>query len=708
MIKPANGRSRVVIEEVEPRVNGGRHPACRVVGDEVTVRAAIFADGHDLVRARLLFKHSSERRWQFVPMTAGVNDAWSGAFTVDRLGMWNYSLIGWVDHFATWLSDLNKRLAAQPASQPPAVAGPPIDAGAAAAPYASGPNVPGGLQAGAQIAVGDVALALRTGAVLLEHAAARARGADMRNLSDAARALNALGQENRVYYDFPLTQELVQLAQKYPDLSLATRWEPDLCLWVDRERARFSAWYEVFPRSTAKEPGRHGTFADVEAQLPEITAMGFDILYLPPIHPIGRAFRKGKNNSVTAAPDDVGSPWAIGDSEAVKAPAHPDDQGGHKSIHPDLGNFEDFALLVNATRANGMEIALDIAFQCSPDHPWVKEHPEWFTIRPDGSIQYAENPPKKYQDIYPLNFESTDWRGLWEELYSVFEFWITRGVLVFRVDNPHTKAMPFWEWCLGALRTKYPEVLFLAEAFTRPHPMYWLAKVGFTQSYTYFTWRNTKYELESYLEEITRPPVSDFFRPNFWPNTPDILHKTLQEGGRPAFMMRLLLAATLTANWGIYGPAFELCENAPARPAPGKTESEEYLNSEKYEIRQRDRNAPGSLVPLITQVNRIRRESPALQRNDTLRFHATDNPQLLCYSKSAPGETLLMIVSLDAAYAQAGWTDLDLDALGLPPNESYFVEDLLSGARYTWHDRRNYVALRPGVQPGHILRIVKD
>jgi starch synthase (maltosyl-transferring) len=693
LIKPADGRSRVVIEEIEPSVNSGRHPARRVLGEEVQVRAAIFADGHDQVRARLLYKHSSERRWRFVSMTAGVNDAWTGSFTVDRLGMWNYSILAWVDHFTTWLSDLRKRLAAQPAAL--AVAG--LDA--------TGPLASGGLQAGAQTASGEIPLAFRTGAILLEHAAVRARGADGRKLANVAANLMALAEENRALYGFPLTQEQVDLAEEYPDLSFTTRWDPDLCLWVDRERARFSAWYELFPRSAAKEPGRHGTFADVEAQLPEISAMGFDILYLPPIHPIGRAFRKGKNNSVTAAPDDVGSPWAIGDTEGIAAPAHPDDNGGHKSILPQLGTFDDFARLVQATHASGMEIALDIAFQCSPDHPWVKHHPEWFNIRPDGTIQYAENPPKKYQDIYPLNFESTDWRGLWDELYSVFEFWIKRGVLVFRVDNPHTKAMPFWEWCLGSLRSKYPEVIFLAEAFTRPHPMYWLAKVGFTQSYTYFTWRNTKYELQSYLEEITQPPVSDFFRPNFWPNTPDILHKALQDGGRPAFMIRCILAATLTANWGIYGPAFELSENAPAAPASGKTESEEYLNSEKYEIRQRDRNAPGTLVPLITEVNRIRRENPALQRNDTLRFHPTDNSMFLCYSKSAPGNTLLVIVNLDPVHDQSGWTDLDLAALGLAPGETFFVDDLLTGARYTWRDRRNFVVLRPGVQPAHILRI---
>ena len=357
-----------------------------------------------------------------------------------------------------------------------------------------------------------------------------------------------------------------------------------------------------------------------------------------------------------------------------------------------------------------MELALDIAFQCSPDHPWVKAHPAWFITRPDGSIQYAENPPKKYQDIYPLNFESTEWRSLWEELYSVFEFWIKRGVKVFRVDNPHTKALPFWEWCLGTLREKYPDTIYLAEAFTRPHVMYSLAKAGFTQSYTYFTWRTTKAELETYLEEITQPPVSEFFKPNFWPNTPDILHKSLQEGGRPAFMQRLILAATLTANYGIYGPAYELCENAPAKPSAGKTESEEYLDSEKYEIRQRDRNQPGSLVPLITALNRIRRENPALQANESLCFHPVDNPSLMTYSKSTGdgkgGEnTILVAINLDPAAEQGGWIDLDLKRLGIPHGVNFVVEDLLTGASYTWHDRSNYVALRPDVQPAHVFRV---
>jgi starch synthase (maltosyl-transferring) len=366
----------------------------------------------------------------------------------------------------------------------------------------------------------------------------------------------------------------------------------------------------------------------------------------------------------------------------------------------------DFDRLVNSAQSHGIEIALDIAFQCSPDHPWVTEHPEWFIIRPDGSIQYAENPPKKYQDIYPLNFESSDWRGLWDELYSVFEFWIEHGVRVFRVDNPHTKALPFWEWCLGELKRKYPDTIFLAEAFTRPHVMYGLAKRGFTQSYTYFTWRNSKLELQSYLEELTQPPVSDFFQPNFWPNTPDILHKSLQEGGRPAFMHRLILAATLSSSYGIYGPAYELAENAPAAPPEGRAESEEYLDSEKYEIRQRDRNAPGSLVLLITALNNIRRANRALHSNDSLHFHSIDNPNLICYSKSTSGfeNTILTVVNLDSFNDQIGWTSLDLDRLGIRAGEAFLVEDLLSGATYTWKDR-NYVALRAGIQPAHIFRV---
>jgi starch synthase (maltosyl-transferring) len=680
----ARGRNRVVIEDVAPQIDAGSRPIRRVAGDEVTVTAAIFADGHDLLAARVLYRHKSERNWRSSPLIAEGNDLWRGSFRVDRIGTWSYTVQGWIDRFATWDSDLRKRLSAQPSM---------ADRDAAAAP------------ADAR----EISLALRSGAILVREASMRARGVDAKRLAEVAELLNRLAAQERTFYDYPLGEDVHRIMETYPDLRLATEFEPELTVRVDRERAAFSSWYELFPRSTSPIPGEHGTLADVEKQLPEIAGMGFDILYLPPIHPIGRAFRKGPNNTANAGPDAPGSPWAIGDRDAYAGTdgKGSGDRGGHKSIHPQLGAFDDFDRLVASAKAHGLEIALDIAFQCSPDHPWLTEHPNWFIVRPDGSIQYAENPPKKYQDIYPLNFESADWRRLWGELYSIFEFWIGHGVRVFRVDNPHTKALPFWEWCLEKLNNNYPDVIFLAEAFARPHVMYALAKRGFTQSYTYFTWRTGKYELQSYLEEITRPPVSDFFRPNLWPNTPDILHKTLQEGGRPAFMLRVILAATLAANYGIYGPAYELAENAPAKPAPGKTESEEYLNSEKYEIRQRDRNAPGSLVPLITALNWIRRENSALHSNSSLHFHSIDNPELICYSKSTAAfeNTILVVVNLDPFKQQIGWTDLDLGQLGVSAQESFVVDDLLNNAQYTWHDRWNYVALQPGTQPAHIFRI---
>ena len=689
-MKSTAGRNRVVIEEVMPSVDAGRYPARRILGDDVVVTAAFFADGHDALGARLLYRHQTQRRWSLAPMMPTTNDLWTGSFRVDSLGLWSFTVQGWVDHFATWVSDLRKRLAAQPN-----VAQNTQDA--------SRQSLTDSATAGQ-----DIPLALRSGSILIQKAAGRARGADAKHLLEIAHGLTRLAEANSPLYEYPLSQDAQALVTRYPDLAFTTRFAPDLPLWIDRERARFSAWYELFPRSSSPIPDKHGTFNDVELQLPEIAAMGFDILYMPPIHPIGRAFRKGPNNSTTAQPDDEGSPWAIGDkSTAIHKLSNGPDNGGHKSIHPKLGTFADFDRLVAAAKTRGLELALDIAFQCSPDHPWVTEHPDWFVIRPDGTIQYAENPPKKYQDIYPLNFESDDWRALWEELYSVFEFWIKRHVHVFRVDNPHTKAFPFWEWCIGKLRENYPDTVFLAEAFTRPHVMYALAKLGFTQSYTYFTWRNAKPELEEYLEEITRPPVSDFFQPNFWPNTPDILHKSLQDGGRAAFMFRLILATTLTANYGIYGPAYELGENTPARPAAGKTESEEYLDSEKFQIRQRDRNAEGSLVPLITSLNQIRRDNPALQSNTSLHFHAAENPQIICYSKSTPGfdNVILVAVNLDPFNEQASWVDLQLDQLGILDDQNFEVEDLLTQTKYTWHGSRNYVALRPNVQPAHIFRV---
>jgi starch synthase (maltosyl-transferring) len=461
---------------------------------------------------------------------------------------------------------------------------------------------------------------------------------------------------------------------------------------VDRERARFSAWYELFPRSWSTTPGKHGTLRDVTSRMGYVAEMGFDVLYLPPISPIGKSFRKGKNNSVQAAPGEEGSPWAIGSAE-----------GGHTAIHPALGTLADFKALVDRATQLKMEVALDIAFQCSPDHPWVTDHPEFFKKRPDGSIQYAENPPKKYQDIYPLDFESSNWQGLWDALKGVFSFWMNQGVRIFRVDNPHTKAFPFWQWVIPELKAQDPNVLFLAEAFTRPRVMERLAKLGFSQSYTYFTWRDTKEELTRYLLELTTTPVREYFRPNFWPNTPDILPVHLQTGGLPAFRSRLVLAATMAANYGIYGAAFELGENTPAKPG-----GEEYLNSEKYEIKSWDLTNPASLKPFITRLNRIRRQNPALKSNQRLHFHPTDNPSLICYSKrTADGSnTILVVVNLDPFLVQSGWVDLDLDMLELAPGDTFEVYDLLADHSYAWRGSRNYVALRPAEMPAHLFHVL--
>jgi starch synthase (maltosyl-transferring) len=728
-MKPAEGRKRVVIEDIQPQVDCGRTPARRFLGDSVQVSAAIFCDGHDHVLARLLSKHQDDPAWLSTPMTALPNDLWAASFKVDRLGPWSFTIQAWVDHFDTWCADLKKRLAAQPLLIQPDPASPD--------------------PAQRDLPPQDIPLALTIGAALFDQIASRAgasskgsKAADAKQLKSIAASLRRLAGKNSALYQYPLTPQDEALAARYPDLSLASVAEKELRLWVDRERARFSSWYELFPRSTAPaathdqpaaredqpDPTRHGTFADVELLLPEIAAMGFDILYLPPIHPIGHAFRKGPNNSTTPGPDAEGSPWAIGSSE-----------GGHKSIHPALGTFAGFDRLLAATHASGMELALDIAFQCSPDHPWVTQHPDWFIHRPDGTIQYAENPPKKYQDIYPLNFESPDWLALWDELRSVFQFWIDRGVRVFRVDNPHTKALDFWQWCIDDLHRDSPDAIFLAEAFTRPHIMYALAKRGFTQSYTYFTWRTEKSEIEAYFKEITKPPISDFFTPNLWPNTPDILHASLQTGGLPAFQQRLILATTLAASYGIYGPAFELCENLPIKPG-----SEEYLHSEKYEIRLWDRRDPDSLAPLITLLNQIRRTNPALQSDLSLHFHPVDNSQILCYSKSTlkppppltlaetlspvpqpaarpaaasgpsfvapapatPPNTILVVVNLDPHYEQSGWIDLDLKQLGIRHDETFDVEDLLTGIHYQWHDRSNFVVLSPAAT-AHIFRLTR-
>jgi starch synthase (maltosyl-transferring) len=538
----------------------------------------------------------------------------------------------------------------------------------------------------------DVHVELLLGTDLIAEAAAQAMGEDAEVLRRWAIRLRE-AKDKPEGAAIALDEGLHELIRRYPVRNFASRFEKQLAVTVEREKARFSTWYEVFPRSCAPEAGRHGTFRDCELWLPYIASMGFDVVYLPPIHPIGREFRKGKNNTANPQATDPGSPWAIGAAE-----------GGHKSILPNLGTLADFKHFLAAAEKQGLEVAIDIAFQCAPDHPYVREHPEWFRKRPDGTIQYAENPPKKYQDIYPLDFESAEWRALWEELKSVFDYWIDQGVRIFRVDNPHTKPFSFWEWAIGEIKKRHPEVLFLAEAFTKPAVMYRLSKLGFSLSYTYFTWRNTKEEISEYFSELVETEVREYFRPSLWPNTPDILAGFLQEGKRPAFMVRLILAATLGASYGIYGPAFELCENTPFRPG-----SEEYLNSEKYELKHRDLLSAGSLRDFIARINQIRKENPALQANRNLRFHETDNPELICYSKTTDdlSDVIVVIVNLDCVRVQTGWVDLDLKSLGLDANQTFRVHDLLGQGEYLWHGSRNYVALTPESLPAHILRVLR-
>jgi len=569
------------------------------------------------------------------------NDRWRASFTLDEIGRYEFVVSAWVDHWRTWVHDLHKR----------------VDAGQ------------------------DVTVDLQIGAQIVAAAAARATNADHASvLTQAATQLTASSA---------LAPGLTEIMDAIPDLTSATTLDSPLSVVVDPVRARFSAWYELFPRSASPDPKRHGTFDDVINRLDYVAGLGFDVLYLPPISPIGRQFRKGPNNSEGGTAADPGVPWAIGASV-----------GGHSAVHSQLGDLGGFDRLVHAARQRGIEVALDIAFQASPDHPWVTEHPEWFRARPDGTVQYAENPPKKYQDIYPFDFESSDWRGLWAALNDVFRFWIGHGVSIFRVDNPHTKPFAFWEWCLNDLKRDHPQVLFLAEAFTRPKVMYRLAKAGFSQSYTYFTWRNNAAEMQEYLEELTRPPVSDFFRPNFWPNTPDILHADLQTGGPQAFEARLVLAATLSSSYGIYGPVYELGETTPREPG-----SEEYLNSEKYQQRTWDLTGGARLRGLIQRVNGARRAHPALQTNERLLFHPVDNPNLLAYSKNTDDQrdVILTVVNFDYHATHSGVITIDLAALGLGDDEPYEAVDLLDDQTYTWIGPRAWVELDPDVRAAHVL-----
>jgi starch synthase (maltosyl-transferring) len=647
MTLPPDGRRRVVIDDVRPAVEGGRFPVKRVLGDTVVVEAAALADGHDQIACMLLHAHANAEAWLELPMRALGNDIWRAAFTVHELGIHRFTVSAWVDSFASWRHGFARRSA-------PA----------------------------------DVEEALRDGADLVRAAAERAEAAARESLLSIAATLEG-SEPLDVRRVRALSLELADLMAKNPDRALETRYDCELEILVERPLARFSAWYEFFPRSATGMAEAHGTFATATSRLAYVAEMGFDVLYLPPIHPIGATKRKGPNNALEAARGDPGSPWAIGGLE-----------GGHMSVHPDLGTIEDFRAFRAEAQRLGVEVALDLAFQCSPDHPYVWEHPNWFKRRRDGSVQYAENPPKKYEDIFPFDFTSTDWDALWHELRDVVEFWVSEGITVFRVDNPHTKPFDFWQWLIGDVRSRHPEAIFLAEAFARPRVMYRLAKLGFSQSYTYFTWRNTKRELTEYFTDLAAR--RDYFRPNLWPNTPDILHEYLQFGGRPAFMCRAVLAATLGASYGIYGPAFELLEAEPREPG-----TEEYRDSEKYQVRAWDLRREDSLSEFLARLNTIRRTNSALQSDANLRFHEIDNEQLICYSKHTDDleDVVLVVVNLDPHHAQSGYLQLPLGDWHVDANKTYQAHDLLSGARYLWSGRSNFVSLEPARSPAHVFKL---
>jgi starch synthase (maltosyl-transferring) len=641
-------KKTVVIENVAPAVDGGRYPAKREIDGAIEVSADIFREGHEQLLAFLKFRPAAETVWRETPMAFVDNDRWAGTFEPSSIGRWLFTIEALTDLFRSWLTDLDKR----------------VDAGQ------------------------DVRSELLEGVALVRKTAVRATGADRKELFAYADRLAKVTDQTAAV---AAAHEpgLAGLMDAYVDRTDATWCDRECEVVVDRERARFAAWYEFFPRS-GQAAGRHATFKDAEFQLKRAAAMGFDVVYLPPMHPVGRTHRKGANNSLTAGPGDPGSVWAIGSAE-----------GGHTAVNPELGTLEDFDEFVAKARALGLEVALDFAIQASPDHPWVREHPEWFFHRPDGTIKYAENPPKKYQDVYPLNFYGDEPEALWHEMRRVLDFWIDHGVTTFRVDNPHTKPVKFWEWLIRGIRDVHPEVIFLSEAFTRPKMMKALAKSGFTQSYTYFAWRNEKQELIDYLTEITTPPVSEYFRGHFWPNTPDILTAALVKGGRPAFKMRLVLAATLSPLYGVYS-GYELGENVPF--AEG---SEEYLHSEKYELKTRDWEAAGNLTDFITRVNRIRREHVALQVMTNLKFYESANPDVLWYAKTTPGgnDVVFVAVSLDVSRPQDSMVDVPLDALGLAADEPYEMHELLSDTRWPWQGPRGYVRLDPAVDPAQIFAL---
>jgi len=646
---PAAARSedRILIEDVTPQIDGGRYPVKCLVGETLTVQADIFRDGHDRIAAVLLYRREAAAGWLEAPLRLFDNDRWTGSFPLRENGSYRYTIEAWTDAFATWREDTEKKRGAE---QP-------------------------------------LALELEEGRALVAAAALRATGTDAALFARVLAEFAAAAGSTRA--DVLLSTSVGLIMARWPDRREVRRYGQELVVTVDRTLAGFAAWYEMVPRSQGRIPGRSGTFDDCIARLPELRAMGFDVVYLTPIHPIGRINRKGPDNSLTLQPGDPGSLYAIGS-----------DEGGHDTVHPELGGLAGFRKFVSAARERGLEIALDFAVQCAPDHPWVKQHPEWFSFRPDGSLKYAENPPKKYQDIVNLDFYNPDRAGLWQALRDIVLYWIAHGVTIFRVDNPHTKPVPFWEWLIRTVQTCHPEAIFLAEAFTRPKMMRALAKAGFTQSYSYFTWRNTKAELTSYLTELSQGPMREYYRPNFFINTPDILPAFLQRGGRPAFLIRLVLAATLSPVYGIYN-GFELGE---AEAIPG---TEEYLHSEKYEYKVWDWDRPGHLREEIGKLNWLRRANPAFTQLTNLRFLPSSSAHVLCYSKMMPEgrNVVLVAVNLDPAAPHETEVELPREAWGGRAGAPLVVTDLLTGAEHRWTGEHQRFVLNPALAPAAIFRI---
>lgn len=652
-----DGHQRISIDNLSPEIDCGKAPIKRIINENIDIEVDVYGDGHDKVNAVLLYRQkvsgkAKEKKWNEKPLRFEGNDRWSISLGFPETGTYEYTIQAWIDHFATWQDGLKKK----------------FEVGQ------------------------DIETELKIGSQMIEESISRGNASQKKKLQSWVEILNSnVNAEQTV--SLALSDQVTQLMYELRDRTRSTGYGKNLEVWVQRKKALFSSWYEFFPRSTHPIPGKHGTFKTSENILPEIARMGFDVIYLPPIHPIGKSFRKGVNNATEARPEDPGSPWAIGSPE-----------GGHKSLHPELGTMDEFISLVNKANELGMEIALDFAIQCSQDHPYVKEHPQWFKWRPDGTVQYAENPPKKYQDVLPVNFETSDWENLWNELKSIVEFWIDKGVKIFRVDNPHTKSFIFWEWLIKDINQKYDGIIFLAEAFTRPRVMEKLGKIGFTQSYTYFTWRNSKDEFVEYLTELTKTEMREYFRPNFWPNTPDILPISLENQEDPSFLIRLLLAGTLSSNYGMYGPLFEFGLN---EAYPGK---EEYTRSEKYEIKHWDWVKPTRIKEVITLLNRIRKANEALQSTWNIEFCKTDNDKILCFSKQSQDKKnqLIITISFDPLHTQSGWVKVPLKSLGLKHNQPFAVYDLLTDTKYFWENEWNYVALHPKAIPGHIFRIEKS